>query len=405
MPTKASHNLDYDVIIIGGGPSGALTAYHALMAGLRVLIVEKATFPRVKPCAGGLTGRALKWLPFSVADVIEETSDHVDVAYKYSATKRLQAPATLCAFVVREKFDLLLLNKAIYMGARVRHDLAINEITECKTYVEACFKCGTKLRAKYLVGADGANSTTRKLINEGAWLHRGYAIEGLVPKSATKKAFSMQFDMGMVDGGYGWIFPKRDHYNVGLYITSKDYSISRAALDTYVKERLGADKINAVVGFSEGFGADGYKPKNKRVLLVGDAAGFAEPFLGEGIHYAVRSGNIAGKLIASIASKNIKNIARRYKRRIWLLRLDSWVMKKLAHTYVYPKLDEIGARMERAIERPDTGTKKRSRSMPFLKGTAAGKPFVSIVLTLPFHRFWRVQKSQTEIDYEKRSNG
>jgi len=402
MPTKASQKLDYDLIIIGGGPSGALTAYHALMAGLRVLIVEKEVFPRVKPCAGGLTGRVLKWLPFSVAEVIEETSDHVDVAYKYSASKRLKAPATLCAFVVREKFDNLLLNKAITMGARLRNDLQLSDITEFKTHVKASFKCGASLKAKYLVGADGANSITRKLIGEGSWLHRGYAIEGLVPKSATNKAFSMQFDIGIVDGGYGWVFPKRDHYNVGLYITSKDYSISRAALDAYVKKRLGADKINDVVGFSEGFGGDRYRPKNKRVLLVGDAAGFAEPFLGEGLHYAIRSGNIAGALIARAARKNIKNIARRYRNRIWLIRLDSWVMKKLAHKYVYPKLDEVGARMERSIERPETSTKKRSRSLPFLKGTAAGKPFVSILLTFPFHRFWRVRKSETEIAFDKK---
>lgn len=402
MAATETLSYDFDVVIIGGGPSGAIAAYNALRGGLSVLIIEKVTFPRVKPCAGGLTGRSLKWLPFSVAEVIEDHTDEIAVGYKYSNTKILKSPGTICAFVVREKLDDFVLNKALAAGAELDTSLKLTSIFESASGVEATFKCGKVIRSKYLVGADGVNSVTRKLIGEGAWLHRGYAIEGIVPKSSLSETFGLQFDFGIVDGGYGWIFPKGDHYNVGLYITSKDYSISRRELDDYVKQRLGADAIEHVVGFSLGFGGEKYKPKSKRIILVGDAAGFAEPFLGEGLHYAIKSGNIAGNALIAAEASTRKSLAKIYYRRLRGIRWDSWVMRKVAHAYVYPKLAELGARIEKSAANPPRSTpKKRSLSKVFLRGTVTGMPFIEILLKFPFYRSWKVKESPSVEEFKK----
>lgn len=348
--------VDYDLIIIGGGPSGSLAAYQAARGGLKVLIVEKEAFPRVKPCAGGLTGRSLHWLPFSVAEVVEASTSDLHVAYQYEKPKILKGKGTFCAFVVREKFDAYLLSKAKAEGVEVRIDLKLKDISEIKDHVEATFACGTKLISHFLIGADGANSLTRKLLKETGWSQRSYALEGLVPKTSTPYQFDMQFDFGIVEGGYGWIFPKGDHYNVGLFITSKDYSLSRDELNTYTQKRLGTDDIRAVVGFSIGTGGAGYKPKQKRIILVGDAAGLAEPLFGEGLHHAIKSGVIAGNAAVDAQSDGAHVFSDIYFGALKDQRREVERLCEIAWDSFYPKL--------------------KTRGMPFLKFPLVARPFM-----------------------------
>ena len=75
--------MSYDVAIIGGGPAGSTAAYRLATAGARVLLVDKATFPRDKPCGGGVTGRAARLLPFSIEPVVEDTVSRMDCGLRY----------------------------------------------------------------------------------------------------------------------------------------------------------------------------------------------------------------------------------------------------------------------------------------------------------------------------------
>ena len=73
----------YDAIVVGGGPAGSTTAYRLAEQGASVLLADKATFPRDKPCGGGVTGRAARLLPFSIAAVVEDTVSRMDCGLRY----------------------------------------------------------------------------------------------------------------------------------------------------------------------------------------------------------------------------------------------------------------------------------------------------------------------------------
>src|SRR4029077_2154314 len=84
----------YDVAIVGAGPAGSTAAYHLATAGARVLLLDKATFPRDKPCGGGGTGRAARLLPFSIEPVVEDTVDRLEcgLRYRHRFMRRARAP-------------------------------------------------------------------------------------------------------------------------------------------------------------------------------------------------------------------------------------------------------------------------------------------------------------------------
>ena len=145
--------------------------------------------------------------------------------------------------------------------------------------------------APVLVGADGANSKVRTFCRETSWAFSGFALETEVPLNG--QHFDMQFDFGVVPHGYGWIFPKRDHYNVGVYTSSPEVHLTRSDVQRYVASLMPGTNALGIIGHKIGFGGWNDKMAAGRILLVGDAAGVVEPLLGEGIYYAVKSGQLA----------------------------------------------------------------------------------------------------------------
>jgi flavin-dependent dehydrogenase len=107
----------------------------------------------------------------------------------------------------------------------------------------------------------------------------------------------MGFDFSRVPGGYGWVFPKADHVNVGLYTQQAGIRLSRRDLADYVGERLDDAVMSRVSGYPLGLGGWRYRPGQGRCLLVGDAAGMVDPLLGEGLYHAVVTGQRAAAAI------------------------------------------------------------------------------------------------------------
>src|SRR3954469_21092852 len=110
----------YDVAILGAGPAGSTAACRLAAAGASVLLLDKATFPRDKPCGGGVTGRAARQLPFSIAPVVEDVVDRLECGLRYRnhVTRRARAP--LAYMTQRRRLDHFLLQKAAEAGAGVR---------------------------------------------------------------------------------------------------------------------------------------------------------------------------------------------------------------------------------------------------------------------------------------------
>ena len=294
----------YDAIIVGGGPSGCAAAYDLAAAGLDVLILDKQTFPRFKPCAGALTIKSLKLLRYSIAPVIKKviTTKVVKVGRYKEIILHIDDP--ICVTAMRSELDEFCLQKTLQKGARFALLDGIKKIYENKASVTLTNINGSKYYGKYLIGADGVYSEVGKITGQFSPDKTAMALEGIVRLKKCqynqKLNPKMTFDYGVISQGYGWLIPKHDHINVGLYTRRHSkVDISKAKLREYTKKRLGVGDIENMIGFPLGTGGENYVPKSSRIFLAGDAAGLAEPLWGEGIHNAIKSGQAAATAVIS----------------------------------------------------------------------------------------------------------
>src|SRR5205809_3854236 len=117
-----------DVAIVGAGPAGSTAAYRLACAGVRVLLVDKAVFPRDKPCGGGVTGRAARLLPFSLDPVVEDVVERVEIRLRYGARFERRAERPVVLMTQRRRLDHFLIERAAEAGADVRDGVRVGDI-------------------------------------------------------------------------------------------------------------------------------------------------------------------------------------------------------------------------------------------------------------------------------------
>jgi geranylgeranyl reductase family protein len=290
----------FHALVVGAGPAGSSTALRLAQGGAKVLLVDRARFPRDKPCGGGLTGRALRHVPCPVDPVVEHVVDRFRIRLRYgrSFTRRHERPLVL--MTQRRRLDLHLAEQAAAAGADFRDGVRVTDLVVEDTRVTARID-GAPVSAGVLVGADGANGIVARETGLGDGIVRGVALEANVPYAdIDRTAFegTAVIELGVVPGGYGWIFPKGDHANVGVGGWGSEGPRLRDHLARLVAAHgVDAGSLRDLRGHRLPMRKLGATPSRGRTLLVGDAAGLVDPLSGDGMYEAFVSAQLAAEAI------------------------------------------------------------------------------------------------------------
>jgi len=293
--------LEFDVAIIGAGPSGASTALKLSKAGISTIIIEKEKLPRYKVCGGGFVYRGLKKMSFDVSEVIEKQFNTIDIFLGSKLHFKTTRKDPIVSMIMRDSFDKLIVDQAKKHGVTLLDSNKVISLNKEKEHTLISTD-KTTVKAKIIIGADGAYSTlakmagwktdTRKLIP--ALEYEVYVTED----EYQKHSGSVRFDIDAVPGGYGWNFPKKNHFSIGVGCFHSKQSNIKELCEKYI-EFLGIKNIIRIEkhGFQIPISArkDGFVKDN--VFLIGDAAGFADSITAEGISNAIYSGNLLADAI------------------------------------------------------------------------------------------------------------
>lgn len=328
--------LDADVIVVGAGPGGSTAAYYLAKAGLSVLLLEKSKFPRDKVCGDGLTPRAVKQLLDMNIDVSEENGWLRNKGLRIiGGGHRMEVPwPELASFpdygLVRPRadFDEQLAQAAVAAGADLREQMnVIGPVVDDRTgrvvgvtakpVDEKGRRAGDDLtfRSKLIIAADGNSSRLSLALGLEKRDDRpmGVAVRTYYKNPGDKDDW-LESWLELRDGdkllpGYGWIFGMGDGTsNVGLGMLNTSSSFGnvdyKEVLHTWLAQlppERGFTEENMTMpvrGAALPMGFNRQPHYTRGVMLIGDAGGMVNPFNGEGIAYAMESGQIAGQIAA-----------------------------------------------------------------------------------------------------------
>ena len=287
----------YDVAVVGAGPSGSTTAYHLAKAGARVLLLDRAEFPREKPCGGGVTARAFERAPVDLTPVVERVIARVRLSYRLGGSFDYAYNQTLVYMTQRHRMDAYLMQQAVEAGAEF-HGGSVVRSLELEPDGVRIAANGDVYKAGAVVGADGANGVVARHVGLKPVTDPPVALEANFPYGGENAPDLWQdtlaLELGSMPGGYGWSFPKADHFNVGCGGWPSQGGKLRPHLTALRKHYglQGTPMLN-IRGHHLPTRDEGAPIVRGRALLVGDAAGLVDPMSGEGIYAAFVSGHLA----------------------------------------------------------------------------------------------------------------
>ena len=280
----------YDAIVVGGGPAGSTCAYRLATAGASVLLLDRAHFPRDKACGGAVTARALRELPVAIDAVVERVVNRFELRLRHRQGFSRAAPVPLAYMTQRRRLDSHLLAHAVKAGVELRLGTAASEIRQDGVDGDS---------ADVVIGADGANGICRRALPRVPTHRYAVALEGNLPHGSAsfgEYAQRLVLEFGTIPGGYGWIFPKGDHLNVGVGGWKSEAPRLRRHLGGLCEAHgIEVAALEDVRGHHLPFRTRGSGLAHGRIALVGDAAGLADPLSGDGIYEAALSAKLAAK--------------------------------------------------------------------------------------------------------------
>lgn len=298
--------MQYDVIVVGLGPAGALAAYELSRLGHRVLAIERARLPRYKTCGGGLSVRASKLIPFDFTSEIEQTVHGITFNFRGENPFTLESAQPIAYMVSRDRFDFLLASKAEEAGTFILDGLQVLDWREEGERITVMTD-GGDWQCRFLVAADGANSQVRAKVFPPDQKRRRVGFKSEIPfQSRSEERHGLiQVDLGSAPYGFGWLFPKKDHYDTGIAglqsrVKNVPEMYGQFIENQGILKEASGQQVHAYYQVPSGSAP----LHQSHALWVGDAAGLIDPFSGEGLYYAMQSGLVAAGVISEALNGN-----------------------------------------------------------------------------------------------------
>ncbi|MCR4403559.1 MAG: geranylgeranyl reductase family protein [Firmicutes bacterium] len=326
---------NYDVVVVGAGPAGSTAARIAAERGLSVLLMDKAGFPRDKPCAGGVTAKALREIGLELpASVVEREIMGIKVVSSTGRWISARDSKRLGVTVRRSILDMFLVTRAVEAGADFLDNAPLLKLETEPDALGERYLVTTdrgRFRARAVIGADGAYGKTARLAGiRDRWskwelgtslsaeidLTSESAHDG-VPESDLIELYLVP----PLRAAFGWAFHRRAGLHVGVGTTAFDASRLLGSFRAHFRRVADFQRLDIPCPRARGYilPTGGFRRAVAKgaVLLAGDAGGFVDPFSGEGIYGAIRSGKMAAETVADAArSGYFSGVARAYTARV-----------------------------------------------------------------------------------------
>ncbi len=372
----------HQVVIAGAGPAGSTAALCVARAGLDCLLLDKARFPRDKLCGGFLSSRTLGILEELHGPSLDKQLYHVqDDEYEIFHAGEVIHRARLgmpMAFVQRMEFDAFLLDAARKAGVTVVVDCRVTSFEQDDRQIRLTAIDGRTFEAEWALAADGALSPLRRQVQPG-YKPGGKALEVQVPM---QDPGIPRIDFGGIRRGYGWSFPKRGCATIGVFGQQGYFEDPRYSLDEYMN-MLGISARDTQI---KGWPLPDLplRPLNHgRLLFLGDAAGLCDPVSGEGLYYALRSGQQAAFSLAIAQDESPRHApwiaGREYSGRV------GFILRQLQASRLFrPIFHSTGRQrllLESLLELPEIGKVEwmdilrltASRGLDLVRGSSSGR--------------------------------
>ncbi|MFQ3618105.1 MAG: geranylgeranyl reductase family protein [Cyanobacteriota bacterium] len=300
----------YDCIIVGAGPAGASAAYHLAKRDRSVLLLEKETLPRYKPCGGGVSPQVAEWFDFDFSPAISLKVNTLRYTWNMDDPVVAQLESLEPIWMVRRDiFDHFLVRKAQEQGATVKDNTAALGLEWMGRGWQVNTAHGPYL-GTYLIAADGAKGVMAKWLGFGNRKRKlGGALE-VEARQSIGDDQTIHFEFGMVKNGYIWNFPKADGYSIGIgTFRGGEAQDFRRILTEYAR------LFNVDFATTEQHGHplclwDGDQTLHtQNALLAGEAACIVDPMTAEGIRPSILTGIKAAEAIHAALSGDLDALA------------------------------------------------------------------------------------------------